>query len=197
MYKKNCAYCDTVFIATGPAGRYCEECQKLNKFVRIEKGIYYNEIQNRYKYNFKRDSSGNIHGDAASLEDARNILAELNNMYEKELNTGIFNNACRAGLISNQHNFRQFKLQLKSKPTFICERCKKEYDTRYYINVHHKDHNRDNDDYSNFEVLCTYCHREHHNKRGKDGKFISQGSTTIPSGSTLQANGSGSGVHDE
>ncbi len=45
-----------------------------------------------------------------------------------------------------------------------CNRCKKEV-TGQQRDIHHKDHNRDNDSFDNFEILCVSCHRlEHGNK---------------------------------
>ena len=44
---------------------------------------------------------------------------------------------------------------------YKCQRCG--YDSNpAAIDVHHKDHNRDNNDLSNLEVLCANCHAIHH-----------------------------------
>ena len=44
---------------------------------------------------------------------------------------------------------------------YICQRCG--YDKhKAAIVVHHKDHNRENNDLSNLEVLCANCHAIHH-----------------------------------
>ena len=195
IYDKICDYCNSKYVAKGPAGRYCVECSKLSKYVRVQKGITYNVIKNSYKISFKRDSCGSLTEFTNSLDKAIDIFNNWDLFHMKESNTGIMNNACRGGLIGNQHNFRLKKLELKSKLLFTCNRCNKEYKTSIYLNLHHIDHNRDNDKELNFEVLCVYCHRKHHNKDSIH-KHLYQGSTTIPRGSTLQVNGSGSGVND-
>ena len=195
MYNKYCDYCDSNYEAKGPAGKYCGSCLKLNKYVKVQRGISHNLIKGSYLVIFSRESSGYLREFTSSLIEAQTILANWGLAYSKEPNTGLNNNACRAGIVCKQHNFRQKRLEIKAKSTFRCNRCTKVH-SKYSLNLHHIDHNRDNDEESNFEVLCTYCHREHHNNRDAEGRFISQGSTTIPRGSTLQVKGSGSGVND-
>lgn len=51
---------------------------------------------------------------------------------------------------------------------WICGRCGREF-TRanlQLLEVHHKDHNHDNNppDGSNWELLCTYCHENEHQR---------------------------------
>ncbi len=44
---------------------------------------------------------------------------------------------------------------------YKCQRCGYD-DNKAAIVVHHKDHNRDNNDITNLEVLCANCHTIHH-----------------------------------
>jgi hypothetical protein len=51
---------------------------------------------------------------------------------------------------------------------WVCGRCGREF-TRanlQLLEVHHKDHNHDNNppDGSNWELLCTYCHENEHQR---------------------------------
>ncbi len=192
MYNKKCKYCNDSFIGTGPASTTCSKCKELNKYVRVCKGIKYNGLLGIYKCSFRRDSSGNLYFKTSSLNEAKAKLLEWDTNNYKESNTGIYNNTCRGGNIDGMYNWGQLKKQIKLNPTFVCNRCTKTYSINK-LNLHHIDHNRDNDSINNFEILCTYCHREHHNIRGVNGRF-GKSSETISEESTLQVNGSGSGV---
>jgi len=144
-----------------------------SKYVsKIDKNIYYNSRTEEFHIAMKRQSLGGNYyqGGIPSLNKAREILALLNNDYPKELNTGVDNNYCRSGNIDPMHNFQQYRKQLKQCKTFDCTICLNTFFVNK-LNVHHIDHNRDNDSMNNFQVMCTYCHRDHHNKRNADGKF--------------------------
>ena len=58
------------------------------------------------------------------------------------------------------------KKAFKSYP-HKCNRC----GSLDRLEVHHKDHNRKNNDLSNLEILCKRCHKNHHIVRDKFGKF--------------------------
>ena len=51
---------------------------------------------------------------------------------------------------------------------WICGRCAREFtrDNLHQLTVHHRDHNHDNNtpDGSNWELLCTYCHENEHQR---------------------------------
>ena len=51
---------------------------------------------------------------------------------------------------------------------WICGRCAREFThtNLQLLEVHHRDHNHDNDppDGSNWELLCTYCHENEHQR---------------------------------
>jgi hypothetical protein len=60
------------------------------------------------------------------------------------------------------------ELALRMYP-WICGRCGREF-TRAnlpLLEVHHRDHNHDNNppDGSNWELLCTYCHENEHQRQ--------------------------------
>lgn len=58
-----------------------------------------------------------------------------------------------------------------------CERCGKDLlsVSRYHWVVHHKDHDRSNNEMENFELLCKRCHQLEHNCYDN----FSKGATTI------------------
>ena len=68
----------------------------------------------------------------------------------------------------------------------ICARCKCEFSERKIseLTVHHKDHNHENNpnDGSNWELLCTYCHDNEHEKFRLEGCYdgTSQGCEPEP-----------------
>lgn len=74
-------------------------------------------------------------------------LGEANHMYK----TGI-------GLYSKRA-FDEYGRQ--------CSRCSS---TKHLL-VHHKNHDRSNNDLSNLEVLCKSCHQRHHEHRDKKGRY--------------------------
>lgn len=79
------------------------------------------------------------------------------------------------------------KLRPKIKAERVrCERCNKDLSTvgRYEWAVHHRDHDRTNNDESNLELLCKKCHQIEH-----DCHKAFEGVTTIPKGSTGQETG--------
>jgi 5-methylcytosine-specific restriction endonuclease McrA len=49
----------------------------------------------------------------------------------------------------------------------ICNRCAS---TKHLV-AHHIDHDRTNNELSNFEILCKKCHQAHHTKRDSQGKY--------------------------
>ena len=60
------------------------------------------------------------------------------------------------------------ELALKMYP-WICGRCGREFThaNLQLLEVHHRDHNHDNNpaDGSNWELLCTYCHENEHQRQ--------------------------------
>ena len=72
------------------------------------------------------------------------------------------------------------ELALKMYP-WICGRCGREFThaNLQLLEVHHRDHNHDNNppDGSNWELLCTYCHENEHQRQ-----VHAPGAGTSPSG---------------
>jgi hypothetical protein len=60
------------------------------------------------------------------------------------------------------------ELALKMYP-WVCGRCAREFTQAnlQLLEVHHRDHNHDNNppDGSNWELLCTYCHENEHQRQ--------------------------------
>jgi hypothetical protein len=77
------------------------------------------------------------------------------------------------------------ELALKMYP-WICGRCGREFThaNLQLLEVHHRDHNHDNNppDGSNWELLCTYCHENEHQRQ-----VHAPGAGTIPSGGGPQS----------
>ncbi len=59
---------------------------------------------------------------------------------------------------------RGLKMRLLEAREPVCERCG--YDKYEIINVHHKDRNRQHNDFENLELLCPNCHAEEHYLEG-------------------------------
>jgi 5-methylcytosine-specific restriction endonuclease McrA len=61
--------------------------------------------------------------------------------------------------------YRERALKIYS---WICGRCSREFThtNLQLLEVHHRDHNHDNNpaDGSNWELLCTYCHENEHQR---------------------------------
>jgi len=49
----------------------------------------------------------------------------------------------------------------------VCNRC----GAKEKLLAHHIDHNRQNNELSNFEILCKKCHQAHHTIRDSQGKY--------------------------
>lgn len=58
------------------------------------------------------------------------------------------------------------KIAFSSKP-HICERC----GSINSLLVHHRDHNKSNNELYNLEILCKRCHQEHHCIRDSKGRY--------------------------
>lgn len=167
-FNKQCRICNTHFLATGAASYLCSICAKANKYVKVTKGIYFNEIQNKYEARTKR-SGIQYYKQANSIEEAFNFLSTLP---DKQDITGLNSPYVKAKGKSKLHEFFKFKKEVKKSMTFKCQLCNIEKPIKF-VNIHHKDHNRFNDELNNFAIWCNSCHRRHHMKRcTSTGQFI-------------------------
>jgi hypothetical protein len=81
--------------------------------------------------------------------------------------------------------FHKNRKKIKTERRY-CERCNKDLidSSRYEWCLHHKDHDRKNNNVENFELLCKRCHQLEH-KCWKN--FIIEGATTISKESREQS----------
>ena len=84
---------------------------------------------------------------------------------------------------AREERARGYREQALKLYPWVCGRCGREF-TRanlQLLEVHHKDHNHDNNppDGSNWELLCTYCHENEHQRfmteHGRDPEAPSAG----------------------
>lgn len=55
--------------------------------------------------------------------------------------------------------WKQISEAVRERNGFKCEKCKiKLGEEKYYLEVHHKDHNKSNNDVQNLQPLCVLCH---------------------------------------
>ncbi len=76
-----------------------------------------------------------------------------------------------------QQTYRHYRDRALSILPHVCAVCGREFAGKNLreLTVHHKDHNHDNNppDGSNWELLCMYCHDEHH-ERGADAQWYGE-----------------------
>ena len=130
---RSCVDCGSTYGPTGPAQKRCKPCVRSNK-LRIQR-----EANAKY-----RTAQGRNVGTGSG---AHNTTGELHPQW--------------AG---GERKFGQVLAPAYYKKTRYCERCDADLidvATEYRC-VHHKDHNRQNNDDSNFELLCKRCHQIEH-----------------------------------
>jgi hypothetical protein len=135
-FDKICKECNTEFLGTGPAAKYCTKCAELK--VKESIARRYNRYVTKHKIIKARGvGRGNNQGSGET---------------HHSFTTGIM---C---------NFVSVRRKLKDERK-NCERCNKDLSaaTRYEWCLHHKDHDRKNNRESNFELLCKRCHQLEHN----------------------------------
>lgn len=134
MKDKNCSVCNTLYTPTGNCSKYCSnECKKS---VLKEKQKEYSARYNRKRGRVVGVGSGGLTKrgeDNFNYKNGIGIFAKLRHEIKKNIR--------------------------------YCERCGKDLidATRGQWCTHHKDHNRENNDPSNFELLCKRCHQIEHN----------------------------------
>lgn len=129
----NCQYCGTQIKPTGPAQKHCEQCNKHLESINSQ--VKRDII--RYKKFGSYDSIGKG-GSQKKGQDSPHWKSGI----------GFF------------HKISKY---IKEERRY-CERCGEDlkYASRWHYVVHHKDHDRTNNDVSNFELLCKRCHQVHH-----------------------------------
>ncbi len=151
---KHCKYCNTEYTPTGSSSFYCsKEHQRLDNKDKMK----IHQIRHRiWKENISKVGVGSGTGSGSS-----------NVMYKGGLG-----------------QFRSMSLALRQEFQ-SCERCNKDlYNAnRYEWCVHHKDHNRNNNVWSNLEMLCKRCHQLEH-----DCVKAFEGVTTISKESSCKCN---------
>lgn len=95
---------------------------------------------------------------------------------------------------------KELKEEIRDRDEHTCQLCGIN-ENGYKLSIHHIDYNKNNNDSWNLITLCKVCHsktngnREYWTSYFKTFQNNRRGATTIPEGSTLQANGSGSARH--
>jgi hypothetical protein len=129
---KQCTICNTTYTPTGRCSKYCISCREEQY-----KKIQYEALK---KYLVRKGvkvgvGSGGTTGSGKDNPNYKNGI-------------GIFHK-----------NKGKIKEQIR-----YCERCNKDLQdvSRHHWCMHHKDHDRTNNDPSNFELLCKRCHQIEH-----------------------------------
>lgn len=132
MKNKVCKDCEREYSPDGPAQKYCSDCGKIRKKTR--------DRARQRRYRLKKGSKvgvgkGNNQGRGKSHHSYKNGI-------------GIYKKLGRE----------------KAQRLKYCERCSSTLDltNSHKWVTHHKDHNRNNNDESNLEILCKSCHQKEH-----------------------------------
>jgi len=155
---KNCLNCTKEFNAPAREvkrgnGKFCtQKCSSIyNRAHEIKsepnvicahckKSFYMNETK-------KKNSKSGFHFCCREHKDLAQCIGGIKEIMPPHYGTG-----------SPENTYR--RIAFASKPK-VCERCS--YDKHEAaIIVHHRDHDRSNNDLSNLEVLCAICHAIEH-----------------------------------
>lgn len=132
---KTCLICSNSYTPTGSCSKYCKECaEKLWK----SKAAQY---QQDYRIRTGKVQKPGV-GKGGNVK------------------KGSEHHSFKNGLGCN---FQDQRRKVKQERRY-CERCNTDLidATRYQWCVHHKDHDRNNNVDSNFELLCKRCHQIEH-----------------------------------
>ena len=129
---KECSICNVIYQPTGRSSKYCLIC-KSEQYKRIQKASADN-------YRARLGSVVGI-GSGGLTKSGKDNFNYKNGL-------GIF---------------AKIRFSIKERIRY-CERCSKDLKDagRYFWVIHHKDHNRQNNELSNFELLCKRCHQMEH-----------------------------------
>ena len=133
MFKKTCT-CGVEFFAKGPAGKYCPTCAPLRKKMVAENCYRNYAVKKGLNYGAGTGNHDNHPKgkDSACYSSGKNIWV-----------------AARKILLETIGHCERCKKDLRN--ALPSERC-----------VHHKDHNKANNEMENFELLCKRCHQVEH-----------------------------------
>lgn len=133
-YSKTCLQCNTPFIGKGPSAKYCEPCASERMKASQREGTARYRLKN-----------GLIKNPGVGKGGANNKGKE-DDQYKN-------------GIVFFMKNRRRIKEEKR-----YCERCNKDLlDAGHYgWVIHHRDHDRNNNVESNFELLCKSCHQKEH-----------------------------------
>lgn len=142
--ERPCKICTTLYIPTGSCSKYCVSCSDEQHKLRIREGTKKWYIKQGRKVGVGK---GGCTGSGKENPNYKNGI-------------GIFHKV--------KHRVKQEKR--------YCERCSKDLigATKWEWCMHHKDHDRANNDESNFELLCKRCHQIEHDCI----KAVLEGATT-------------------
>lgn len=133
-FNKTCKECNTPFIGTGPAARFCSPCAEVKRKEAAKRG-YDNYV---IKHN---------------IIEKRGVGSGGNQGRGKEHHS----------YVSGIGYFQDTRKRIKEERRY-CERCKQDLleANRWQWCLHHRDHDRTNNEDSNFELLCKKCHQVEH-----------------------------------
>jgi hypothetical protein len=137
IFHKNCVLCECHFLAKGPAGKYCPSCAEcVAEQTRIKNAA------RSHEYKVQRNMIRNPYSGSGSAT-----------------GRGIENHMYKTG----KYVIDSLRQEIKESKRY-CERCSEDLieATHYLWVVHHKDHNHNNQDSSNLELLCKRCHQIEH-----------------------------------
>lgn len=132
--EKECKICGTVYTPVGSSSKYCSpKCAK--EYAHSKQQEYSTRYRIKHGVGVVGVGKGGMTGTGKDNQNYKNGI-------------GIF---------------AKYRKVIKETIRY-CERCGKDLidANRYQWCVHHKDHDRANNDVSNFELLCKRCHQIEH-----------------------------------
>lgn len=127
--------CTNSFVPSGPASKFCDNCALERRRLSSCTRTANYRVRNNL---IKKPGVGKGGNNAKGIEDS-------------QYSTGIA-------------SFQTIKRSTLKEKISECQRCHTDLSNagRYEWCVHHIDHSRSNNDYSNLELLCKRCHQIEH-----------------------------------
>lgn len=178
MLTKNCKRCSTEYVTKSKAAKYCEDCKILNKkedaarrYQRNKKGEDLIKhcldcgikIDIVNKPNTKRCKECSLKASKISHKKYGDIYRE--EKLGQKVGVGSGNNQ---GEHTTHHSYKNgtgsYRTVGKKYLGQFCNRCNVNinFEKRGMFAIHHKDHDRKNNDLNNLELLCKRCHQLEH-----------------------------------